>query len=121
MDRLPARELHDDLRLRDAWRQLYYDDADVAEAPLRPRQPARAARRRASGRSATTATRTELRKALAEKFLDDRTAPLAGVSALAPSQATEALQGRLDVGTTTAAIRDYDVQVSIDGGPGRAG
>ena len=50
LDRLPARELHDDLRLRRRrWRQLYYDDAAGAQAEVRPGQPLRPARRRDLG------------------------------------------------------------------------
>ena len=37
------------------WREIYYDDAAGARAQVRPHQPLQPARRRASGRSATTA------------------------------------------------------------------
>lgn len=57
-----------------------------------------------------------MRQALAEEFLNDTTAPLAGIRALAPIQAAESFAVSW-AGSDESGILDYDVQVSILGGP----
>ena len=98
-----------------SWRQIYYDDA--VSLKLRydfiNRRGLRGAGIWALGYDAD---RIEMRQALAEKFLNDRTAPLAGIRALAPTQTTEAFVVSW-VGSDESGIRDYDIQVSIQGGP----
>ena len=61
------------------------------------------------------ADRVELRQAIAEKFLNDKTLPLAGVRAFAPSQTTETFTVSW-VGRRERRPR-HDLQVSIHGGP----
>jgi spore germination protein YaaH len=97
-----------------SWRQIYYDDA--VSLKLRydfiNRRGLRGAGIWALGYDAD---RIEMRQALAEKFLNDKTAPLAGVRTLAPSQATEAFTVSW-AGFDESGITSYDVQVSIRGG-----
>jgi spore germination protein YaaH len=96
-----------------SWRELYYDDA----ASLRLRYDlVNRSELRGAGIWALgyDGTRTELRNALAEKFLADRTPPVVGVSTLAPTQRDEGFR----VGWSSwddSAISGYDVQVSTDG------
>jgi len=97
------------------WRQIYYDDGPAMKAryDLINRAGLRGAGIWALGYDGA---RTEMRQAIAEKFLDDHTAPLAGIRALAPTQPAETFWVSW-VGTDESGIADYDVQVSIDGGP----
>ena len=97
-----------------SWRQIYYDDATAMKLrfDLINRKGLRGAGIWALGYDGS---RPELRQAIAEKFLNDRTAPLAGIRTLPPSQDSE----RVSVswtGSDESGIRDYDVQVSINGG-----
>ena len=98
-----------------SWRQIYYDDA--VSLKLRydfiNRRGLRGAGIWALGYDVD---RIEMRQALAEKFLNDKTAPLAGIRTLAPTQTTEAFTVSWR-GSDESGIRDYDVQVSILGGP----
>ena len=97
------------------WRQIYYDDGPAMKAryDLINREGLRGAGIWALGYDGA---RTEMRQAIAEKFLDDHTAPLAGVRALSPTQSAETFWVSW-VGTDESGIAGYDVQVSIDGGP----
>jgi spore germination protein YaaH len=97
------------------WRQIYYDDGPAIKAryDLVNRAGLRGAGIWALGYDGS---RTDMRQAIAEKFLDDHTAPLAGVKAIAPTQSTETFWLSW-VGTDESGVIDYDVQVSIDGGP----
>ena len=97
------------------WRELYYDDGPAVKAryDMINRMNLRGAGIWALGYDVD---RIEMRQALAEKFLDDRTAPLAGIRALAPSQSGESFAVSW-IGADESGIRDYDVQVSIHGGP----
>ncbi len=98
-----------------SWRQIYYDDA--VSLKLRydfiNRRGLRGAGIWALGYDVD---RIEMRQALAEKFLNDTTAPLAGIKPLAPSQTAESFTVSW-LGSDESGIRDYDVQVSIQGGP----
>jgi spore germination protein YaaH len=96
------------------WRQIYYDDGPALKAryDLINREGLRGAGIWALGYDGA---RTDMRQAIAEKFLNDRTAPLAGVRALAATQAAETFWVSW-VGADESGISDYDVQVSIDGG-----
>jgi len=97
-----------------AWRELYYDDATSLRLryDLVNRTELRGAGIWALGYDGT---RTELRTALADKFLADKTPPLVGVSTLDPTQGDEGFR----VGWSSwddSPISRYDVQVSADGG-----
>ena len=97
-----------------AWRELYYDDA----ASLRLRYDlVNRSELRGAGIWALgyDGTRTELRNALADKFLADKTAPVVGVATLGQNQRDEGFR----VGWSSwddSTIKGYDVQVSTDGG-----
>jgi spore germination protein YaaH len=97
------------------WRQIYYDDGVSLKLryDMINRMGLRGAGIWALGYDAG---RTEMRQAIAEKFLNDKTVPLAGIQALAPVQRSEAFAVSW-VGSDESGIRDYDVQVSIQGGP----
>ncbi len=97
-----------------SWRELYYDDA--ASLRLRydlvNRSDLRGAGIWALG---FDGTRPELRTALADKFLADRTAPVVGVATFSQEQRDEGFR----VAWTSwddSTITGYDVQVSVDGG-----
>jgi spore germination protein YaaH len=97
-----------------SWRELYVEDA--ASMKLRydliNRSSLRGVGIWALG---FDGDRPELRAALAEKFLADRTPPVTGIVTLAQRQRDEGFR----VAWTSyddSAIRGYDVQVSIDGG-----
>ena len=98
-----------------SWRQLYYDDA----ASLRLRYDlVNRSNLRGAGIWALgyDDARPELRQALAAKFASDGTPPVAGVTTLAEQQRDEGFR----VGWSSyddSAVRSYDVQVSIGGGP----
>jgi spore germination protein YaaH/flagellar hook assembly protein FlgD len=98
------------------WRQLYYDDAATLKAryDLVNRAGLRGTGMWALGYDGT---RTELYRALADKFLNDTTAPLAGIRAF--STAPRRDEGFTVSWTATddwSGIAGYDVQVSSGGG-----
>ena len=99
-----------------SWRQVYYDDATTLKAryDLVNRAGLRGTGMWALGYEGT---RTELNRALADKFLNDTTPPLAGIEAF--SNAARRDEGFV-VGWTAAddwsGIKSYDVQVSTAGG-----
>jgi spore germination protein YaaH/flagellar hook assembly protein FlgD len=98
-----------------SWREVYYDDAQSLRAKydMIDRLGLRGAGIWALGYDGT---RPELYRALADKFLHDTTAPETGISILAPQQGDEGFA----VGWSAvdwSGIRNYDVQVSADGGP----
>jgi spore germination protein YaaH len=97
-----------------AWRELYYDDA--ASLRLRydlvNRTDLRGAGIWALG---FEGTRTELRDALADKFLADKTPPLVGIGTLPQSQRDEGFRVSWS-SWDDSTISGYDVQVSTDGG-----
>jgi spore germination protein YaaH len=97
------------------WRQIYFDNSQATKAryDMINRKGLRGAGIWALGYDVD---RSEMRLAIAEKFLDDRTAPLAGIRTLPPNQANEAFTVSW-TGSDESGIRDYDVQVSIQGGP----
>jgi spore germination protein YaaH len=97
-----------------AWRELYYDDSTSLRLryDLVNRTELRGVGIWALGYDGT---RTELRNALADKFIADRSAPLVGVSTLGQTQRDEGFR----VGWRSwddSAIAGYDIQVSTDGG-----
>jgi len=96
------------------WRQVYFDDATSLKLryDLVNRQDLRGAGIWALNYDKGT---TELRKALADKFLDDRTPPLAGTVALAPTQRDEGFPVSWTAYDDSTVV-GYDVQVSVDGG-----
>ena len=98
-----------------SWRQIYYDDGVSLKLryDMINRMGLRGAGIWALGYDGD---RTEMRQAIAEKFLNDKTVPLAGIGTLAPTQASEAFTVSW-TGTDESGVRDYDVQVSINGGP----
>jgi hypothetical protein len=98
-----------------SWRQLYYDDATSLG---RRYDLVNHAGLRGAGIWALgyDGARPELRATLADRFLADRTPPLAGVVSLAQQQRDEGFR----IAWTSyddSPIRGYDVQVSVDGGP----
>jgi spore germination protein YaaH len=98
-----------------SWRQIYYDDSESLKLryDMINRLGLRGAGIWALGYDVD---RIEMRQALAEKFLNDRTAPLAGIRTLAPTQGAEMFTVSW-VGFDESGILDYDTQVSIQGGP----
>jgi spore germination protein YaaH len=97
------------------WRQVYYDDAESLKRryDMINRMGLRGTGIWALGYDAD---RVELRQAIAEKFLNDKTLPLAGVRAFAPSQTAETFTVSW-VGSDESGVLDYDLQVSVHGGP----
>ncbi|HEY3190770.1 MAG TPA: SH3 domain-containing protein, partial [Solirubrobacteraceae bacterium] len=97
-----------------SWRELYVDDAKSLKLryDLVNRSALRGVGIWALGYDNT---RPELRTGLADKFLADRTAPLAGIVTLAPRQRDEGFRVAWSA-YDDSAMRGYDVQVSIDGG-----
>jgi spore germination protein YaaH/flagellar hook assembly protein FlgD len=98
-----------------SWREVYYDDAQSLRAKydMIARLGLRGAGIWALGYDGT---RPELYRALADKFLHDTTAPDAGIAILAPVQVDEGFSVAWSA-VDLSGIRDYDVQVSTDGGP----
>ncbi len=99
------------------WRQLYYDDAATlgARYDLVNRSGLRGAGIWALGYDGT---RPELYRALADKFLNDTTAPAAGIVAFtAAARPDESFVVRWTASDDYSGIAGYDVQVSTDGGP----
>ena len=99
------------------WRQLYFDDAATLKAryDLVNRNGLRGAGIWALGYDGT---RPELYRALADKFLNDTTAPEAGIVAFpAAAQPDEGFVVRWTAADDFSGIASYDVQASVDGGP----
>jgi spore germination protein YaaH len=98
-----------------SWRQIYFDDPVSLKLryDMINRMGLRGAGIWALGYDAD---RVEMRQAIAEKFLNDKTSPLAGIRAFAPSQSTETFTVSW-IGTDESGVLDYDLQVSIHGGP----
>ncbi len=100
------------------WREVYYDDARSLRAKydLINRYGLRGAGIWALGYDGT---RPELYSVIVAKFLHDTTPPETGIDVLAARQGDEGF-----LVTWTALdmnpIRNYDVQVSVDGGPWKA-
>ncbi len=61
-------------------------------------------------------TRTELDRALIDKFINDTTPPLAGVTVLPPSEQDAGFGVAWNAIDDFTGIASYDVQVSVDGG-----
>ncbi len=98
------------------WRQVYYDDASTLKAryDLVNRAGLRGAGIWALGYDGT---RRELYQALADKFLNDTTPPLAGIVAFpAPGQRDEGFPVRWTAADDWSGIASFDVQVSRAGG-----
>jgi spore germination protein YaaH len=97
-----------------SWRQMYYDDA--ASLKLRYDLVNRAGLRGAGiWALGYDGGRPELRAALADRFLADRTPPLVGIETLPERVRDEGFRVRWPA-WDASAIRDYDVQISVDGG-----
>ncbi len=98
------------------WRQLYYDDAATlgARYDLVNRSGLRGVGIWALGYDGA---RPELYRALADKFLEDTTAPVAGIVAVPATQPDEGLTVRWRAEDDWSGVASYDVQVSVDGGP----
>jgi spore germination protein YaaH/chitodextrinase len=98
-----------------SWRQLYYDDATSLKRryDLVNREELRGVGIWALG---FEGTRPELRAALAEKFLADKTAPSVGIATLAQTQRDEGFRLAWK-GWDDSGITGYDVDMSADGGP----
>ncbi len=96
------------------WRQLYYDDAATlgARYDLVNRSGLRGVGIWALGYDGA---RPELYRALADKFLEDTTAPVAGIVAVPATQPDEGLTVRWTAEDDWSGIASYDVQVSADG------
>jgi hypothetical protein len=97
-----------------SWRQLYYDDA--ASLKLRYDLVNRTSLRGAGiWALGFDNSRPELRAALADKFLADRTPPVTGVTTFPQQQRDEGFRVAW-VSYDDSSVRSYDVQVSTDGG-----
>jgi spore germination protein YaaH len=97
-----------------SWRELYYDDA--ASLKLRYDLVNRSSLRGAGiWALGFDGTRPELRTALADKFLADKTAPLTGIVTLAQQQRDQTFRVSW-AGWDDSSIARYDVQVSVNGG-----
>ena len=96
------------------WRQLYVDDATALRAKydLINAYDLRGAGIWALGYDGT---RTELWKAIEDKFMPDRTPPVVGVSKLATTHPNPAITVHWG-GTDFSGVASYDVQVSTNGG-----
>ncbi|HXG25345.1 MAG TPA: glycosyl hydrolase family 18 protein, partial [Candidatus Binatia bacterium] len=97
-----------------SWRSMYYDDAQSLKLKfdLVNRQQLRGVGIWALGYDDA---RPELRTALADKFLLDRTPPIVGVAALAPTQRDEAFRVSWKSWDDSTVSR-YDVEVAVNGG-----
>jgi spore germination protein YaaH len=100
-----------------SWRQIYYDDPTSLKLryDMVNRMGLRGAGIWALGYDGA---RTDMRQAIAQKFLIDTTAPLAEIVALNAIQTAETFTVQW-AGTDESGVIDYDVQVSADGGPWR--
>src|SRR4051794_36680659 len=101
-----------------SWRQIWYDDA----ASLKRRyQLVNDYNLRGAGMWALgyEGGRGELYRAVAESFLVDRAAPVAGIRSLTTSQGDEGFVVRW-TGKDASGIASYDVQVSVNGGRWKA-
>lgn len=97
------------------WRQVYYDDS--ASLRLRYDLVNRSGLRGAGiWALGYDGTRPELYQALADKFLHDTTAPLAGIRIMPASTGDEGFTVRWRATDDWSGIASYDVQVSIGGG-----
>jgi spore germination protein YaaH/flagellar hook assembly protein FlgD len=100
------------------WRQLYVDDARALRAKY---DLVNSAGLRGVGIWALgyDGSRTELWKAIGDKFAPDTKAPVVGIRNLAPVQANPAFTV-VWTGTDASGIKSYDTQVSINGGTWKA-
>ncbi len=97
-----------------AWRSLYYDDA--ASLKLRYDLVNRASLRGAGiWALGFDGTRTELRNALADKFLADKTPPVTGIATFSQQQRDEGFRVAWS-SWDDSSITGYDVDVSVNGG-----
>jgi spore germination protein YaaH len=96
-----------------SWRELYYDDAQSLKLKydLVNRQHLRGAGIWALGYDNA---RSELRNALADKFLSDRTAPVTGITTLGQTQRDEGFKVSWK-GYDDSGIAGFDIDVSVNG------
>ena len=98
-----------------SWRELYYDDAQslAAKYDLVNRMGLRGVGMWALGYDGA---HPELARALADKFVNDTTPPVAGITALAPTQGTESFLVSWAAVDDLSGVAGIDVEVSLDGG-----
>lgn len=97
-----------------SWRELYYDDA--ASLKLRYDLVNRTSLRGAGiWALGYEGTHPELRQALADKFLADKTPPVVGITTLGQTQRDEGFRVAWS-SWDDSSITGYDVQVAVDGG-----
>ncbi len=98
-----------------SWREIYYDDVTAIKAryDLVNRTGLRGVGIWALGYDGGL---PDMRQAIGEKFLNDTTVPLAGVNTLPAATTSETIAVSW-MGVDESGVRNYDVQVSIDGGP----
>ncbi len=98
-----------------SWRELYYDDAQSLEAKydLVNRMGLRGVGMWALGYDGS---HPELVQALADKFVNDTTPPVAGITALAPTQGSESFLVSWAAVDDLSGVVGIDVEVSVDGG-----
>ncbi len=97
-----------------SWRQVYYDDAESLRLryELVNSYGLRGAGIWALGYDGAY---PEMKKALADAFLNDTVAPVAGITMLPTTQADEGFVVTWSA-TDVSPVASYDVQVSVDGG-----
>lgn len=97
-----------------SWRQLYYDDATSLKLryDLVNRTSLRGAGIWALGYDGA---HPELRQAIADKFLADKTPPIVGIANLSQTQRDEGFRVAWS-SWDDSSIAGYDVQVAVDGG-----
>ncbi|MEO8272532.1 MAG: glycosyl hydrolase family 18 protein [Chloroflexota bacterium] len=97
-----------------AWRELYYDDA--ASLKLRYDLVNRTSLRGAGiWALGYDGAHPELRQAIADKFLADKTPPVVGIATLAQAQRDQGFRVSWS-SWDDSSITSYDVQVAVDGG-----
>jgi flagellar hook assembly protein FlgD len=99
-----------------SWRELYFDDANSLHAKydLINRDNLLGTGIWALGYDDG---RPELAQAIVDKFVNDTTAPDAGIVNLPPTQANAMFPVSWTAVDDSGSVASYDVQVSVDGGP----
>ena len=108
LDRLPARDVHLDLRLRHELAAGLLRGRGLAQGQVRPRQQLRACVAPASGPSATTARARSCTRRIEDKFITDTIPPKIAGSALSSTLVSPNADGRLDTVTASVSATGLD-------------